>query len=88
MSFVDVMTAELRDWFVKFYCQLSKFDKPVCEGQVHSPLSVATPTTGNGMQTECRRLCAYNFPVIKALTTCNSTLNIFNGVHTLKKSTP
>ncbi|CAI8034340.1 Serine/threonine-protein phosphatase 4 regulatory subunit 4 [Geodia barretti] len=59
----DVMTADLRDWFVKFYCQLSRFDDPVNEGRPHS---VATPTTTvrNGMRTECRRLCAYNFPAM------------------------
>jgi serine/threonine-protein phosphatase 4 regulatory subunit 4 len=59
----DVMTADLRDWFVKFYCQLSRFDDPVSEGRPHS---VATPTTTvrNGMRTECRRLCAYNFPAM------------------------
>lgn len=57
------MTEELRDWFVEFYCQLSQFDELVCKEQVQSTLTVATPTTGNGMQTECRRLCAYNFPV-------------------------
>ena len=59
------MTAELRDWFVRFYCQLSRFDEPVAEEQPKSH-STATPTfPRNGMKTECRRLCAYNFPVSK-----------------------
>ena len=58
------MTAELRDWFIKLYCQLSRFDEPINEGQPKSSPAVATPTTTwNGMRTECRRLCAYNLPV-------------------------
>ena len=60
---VDVMTEDLRDWFVKAYCQLSQFDETISKDVVQSPLSVATPTITNGTQTECRRLCAYNFPV-------------------------
>ena len=57
------MTAELRGWFVQFYCKLSRLEKPASEGRAPSSISVAMPTTGNGMEKECRRLCAYNFPV-------------------------
>ena len=72
------MTADLRDWFVKFYCQLSRFDEPVSEGQPQSsPSSTAPPTstTWNGMRTECRRLCAYNFPVSVKLTNCSQMIS-------------
>ena len=66
--YIDVMTADLRDWLVKFYCQLSQFDEPVTKGPSQSPLSVTTPTTRNGIRTECCHLCAYNFPVRAGIT--------------------
>ena len=82
------MTAELRDWFVQFYCKLSRFEKPASEGRAPSSISVATPTTGNGMETECRRLCAYNFPVSAIATSTVLTYAVAKAIFHQHTHTP
>ena len=61
----DVMSSEQRDWFVDFYRKLSQFSPRASHPfSTSSTLSLITPSTSDeGMEAECKRLCAYNFPV-------------------------
>ena len=61
----DVMTTEQQAWFVGFYRELSQYS-PKGSNHLHTPssLSLIPPsTTDKGAEAECKRLCAYNFPV-------------------------
>ena len=59
------MNSEQRDWFVDFYRKLSQFSPRASHPfSTSSTLSLITPSTSDeGMEAECKRLCAYNFPV-------------------------
>ena len=60
-----MMTSEQCDWFMDFYRKLSQFSPRASHPfSTSSTLSLITPSTSDeGMEAECKRLCAYNFPV-------------------------
>ena len=73
------MSSEQRDWFVDFYRKLSQFSPRASHPfSTSSTLSLITPSTSDeGMEAECKRLCAYNFPVShQKLTSCGKLYDI------------
>ena len=59
------MTTEEHDWFIDFYCKLSKHcEVTVSEAHCTTASSLSLIPVGDDLQhIECRRFCAYNFPV-------------------------
>ena len=66
---IGVMTSDQKTWFVQFYQKLSEYTRPVTAASIspaHRPMSSTQrrlEADEDKVQVECRRLCAYNFPV-------------------------
>ena len=60
-----MMSPEQRDWFIDFYRKLSQFSPLTSHPfSTSSTISLITlSTSDDGMEAECKTLCAYNFPV-------------------------
>lgn len=64
---VVVMSAQDKEWFIEYYCKLSKYtEADPSDSKPHSSSSTSlslVPCNKDILHGECRRWCAYNFPV-------------------------
>ena len=62
-SLPDVLSPDQCLWFRLYYCRLSAYSPTEASVRTGSATSLNTAAAGSQQQLECRRLCAYNFPV-------------------------
>lgn len=67
---IDVLSPDQCVWFRDYYCKLSAYS-PGDGGKLSgSASSLTTVAADNQHELECRRLCAYNFPVSVGVCGC------------------